>query len=201
MPAASARMPSSAISAMIGLPSCAYSPSAACAIALSPLVTLSGDRQRQRQLGVVDHRLRQHARVASGLLHAAFGDAVDRRHLAAGVGGRNRRRSAGPLSSAIALPSPSSSRRRSRPRSRRRAAAPRRAPARAASIGTCITARAKMPAARAPSISAMRARRIDLLAASTAPARVARRGARSRGAAAAALPAPKTTRGSRQLAG
>ena len=38
--AAMARIPSSAISSMMGLPSWAYSPSAACAIAFIPLVTV-----------------------------------------------------------------------------------------------------------------------------------------------------------------
>ena len=46
-----------------------------------------GIGQRERELGVVDHRARHHTQVAPCPLDAAFGDAVDRRHLAAGVGG------------------------------------------------------------------------------------------------------------------
>ncbi len=48
------------------------------------------ERQRQCQLGVVDDGARQHARIAAGLLDLGFGEAVDRRHLAPGVGGRDR---------------------------------------------------------------------------------------------------------------
>jgi hypothetical protein len=48
------------------------------------------DRQRERELGVVDDGARQHLGVLAGLLQAGLGDAVDRRHLAAGVGGRDR---------------------------------------------------------------------------------------------------------------
>ena len=49
-----------------------------------------GERQAERQLGVVDHGARQHRRIAAGALGAALGEAVHRRHLAAGVGGRDR---------------------------------------------------------------------------------------------------------------
>jgi hypothetical protein len=48
-----------------------------------------GHRQRHGQLRVVDDHARQHAQVAAGLLQATLGDAVDRRHLAAGIGGRD----------------------------------------------------------------------------------------------------------------
>ena len=47
-------------------------------------------RQSERQFGVVDHRARQHAHVAPGLLQPALGDAVDRRHLRAGIRGGDR---------------------------------------------------------------------------------------------------------------
>ena len=49
-----------------------------------------GERQAERQLGVVDDGARQHRRIAAGALGAALGEAVHRRHLAAGVGGRDR---------------------------------------------------------------------------------------------------------------
>ena len=50
-----------------------------------------GDRERQpeRELGVVDDRARQHARVARGLLQSRLGQAIARSHLAAGVGRRH----------------------------------------------------------------------------------------------------------------
>ena len=47
------------------------------------------DRQAHREFWVVDHGARQHLEVLAGLLHAGLGDAVDRRHLGARVGGRN----------------------------------------------------------------------------------------------------------------
>ncbi|AEI81731.1 2-Chloromaleylacetate/maleylacetate reductase PcpE (plasmid) [Cupriavidus necator N-1] len=46
-------------------------------------------RQAEGQVGVVDYRPRQHACIAPGTLQAAFGQAVDRRHLRAGVGRRD----------------------------------------------------------------------------------------------------------------
>jgi len=49
-----------------------------------------GRRQAERQLGVVDHGARHHLGVLTGFLQAAFGDAVNRRHLRASVGGGNR---------------------------------------------------------------------------------------------------------------
>ena len=112
--------------------------------------------QRRRQLGVVDDRSRQHARVAAGRLHAGVGEAVDRRHLAAGVGRRHRdhgqRRSRG----RSPCRARSSSRRRSRPRCRRRARRASSHAARAVATGTCIAAPAKTPTARSPSRAATR---------------------------------------------
>ena len=43
--------------------------------------------QAQREQGVVDHRARQHLAVTTGLFHARFGNAVDRRHFRTGVSG------------------------------------------------------------------------------------------------------------------
>ena len=52
---------------------------------IDPGWTRDSRRQRQREDRIVDDRARQHATVASRLLHAAIGDAVDRRHLRARI--------------------------------------------------------------------------------------------------------------------
>jgi hypothetical protein len=111
-----------------------------------PKALAACDRERR----VVEHRLRQHARVASGLLAAAFGDAPDGRHFRARIGGR-----ASP-GSEVSRParwlSPALWWNR-RPPQRSN---PRPAPCAcslacsAISIGTCITALSNNPAARAP---------------------------------------------------
>ena len=106
-------------------------------------------RQAQRQQRIVDHRARQHAQVAPGLLEAAVGDAVDRRHLGTGVSGRHRHDGQGRgqrdgLARPMVEPPPTATQQ----------SAPRRAAsARAASAdssGTCITAPGCTPAAHLP---------------------------------------------------
>ena len=46
-------------------------------------------REAQRQIRVVDHGARQHDRIAARTLGATLGEAVDRRHLRAGIRGRD----------------------------------------------------------------------------------------------------------------
>jgi hypothetical protein len=47
-------------------------------------------RQAQGQQRIVDHGPRQHLAIAPGALHAALGQAIDRRHFRTGIGGRHR---------------------------------------------------------------------------------------------------------------
>ena len=57
-------------------------------------IEAAGDRHRDRQINrqerIVDHDLRQDALVASRLFHSRFGQSIDRRHLGAGIGRRDR---------------------------------------------------------------------------------------------------------------
>ena len=149
--------------------------------------------QRAQQVGIVDHRLRQHARIAPGLLLALRGDPVDRRHLRARKGGGDGEDRQ--LGGRARWPCPArwSSPRRW-PRSNRHPISlpPARA-ASAVSIGTCITAWSYTPAERLPrradtSSAEARCSGVDSTSARVAPRRSISSPSRS------SAPTPNTTR-------